>query len=265
MTQPDISTAAIEERCQHLDFCAVDGKSPVAAAMRALAADRDALSEALTAEKMANAQGFSAAYEAGEADTNRQVNSLGYVNVYRNEDGDIELGSTDLDATLDGKVWAADLGCKYLGKGSVSIVPGTESFDPDTLQPSPPAQTGLLHFAKYADGWAASTPFGLYWIKQELADGRWTLSAFAGLKTYHQDKELAEKAAEDDYIRRLYIALPSAKASDAAATALLADSGAILVGHEAMAEADVEDAPGGKPDYDDLLTAALTAIQANCA
>lgn len=74
----------------------------------------------------------------------------------------------------------------------------------------------------------------------------------------------AKQAAWDIHRDKAASQLTTLPAAHAAQT-LLEDPGAILVGHEAMAEADDEDAPDGKPDYDELLTAALTAIRANCA
>lgn len=72
-TSTDTSTAAVEARCQHLDHCAHDRKSADAELMRALVAERDDALAALDAEKFANAQGFSAAYEAGERDGRKEA------------------------------------------------------------------------------------------------------------------------------------------------------------------------------------------------
>lgn len=74
----------------------------------------------------------------------------------------------------------------------------------------------------------------------------------------------AKQAAWDMHRDKAASQLTTLPAAHAAQT-LLADPGAILVGHDAMAAADDEGAPGGKPDYDELLTVALTAIRANCA
>ncbi|UWQ30208.1 hypothetical protein [Leisingera sp. M523] len=68
MTHPDTSTAAVEARCQHLDYVAHDRNSQDAALMRALAAERDALEAKLEATLIASETLGAAARNAGERD-----------------------------------------------------------------------------------------------------------------------------------------------------------------------------------------------------
>ena len=58
------------------------------------------------------------------------VKPLGYVNVYRDDDGDLVLGACDLDATPDEPMHAAEF-CEVVGKGVVVLLDDLSAIQPE--------------------------------------------------------------------------------------------------------------------------------------